>query len=59
MELSQKRGMQLSVGRYTEPEPKLMQQFADAFHKVAENLPALLEWQRRNAAAQERTGEKV
>lgn len=43
--LARKRALQISFYRFTEPEPKLMRQYADAFHKVAEHLPALREWQ--------------
>jgi len=47
LELAGKRALQLLIGRFTEHEPKLMRQYADAFHKIAENLPALYAWQRR------------
>lgn len=50
LELTRKRSLQLKFNGFTEPEPKLMGQFADAFHKVAEHLPALLDWQRRQDA---------
>jgi len=46
LELARKRALQISFYRFTAPEPKLMRQYADAFHKVAEHLPALREWQR-------------
>jgi len=48
--LCRTRAFQLQIGRFTEPEPKLMRQYADAFRKVAENLAALYAWQRQQDA---------
>ena len=47
MKLSQRTSLQISFNHLSEREARLMKQHADAFHKVAENLPALLRWQRR------------
>lgn len=48
--LSAKYSLQMLFNSYTKHEPKLMQQCANAFHKVAEGLPALREWQHREEA---------
>lgn len=50
MKLARKASLQMGFNNLTERETKLMHQYAEAFHKVAENLPALLEWQRRQKA---------
>ncbi len=47
MKLARSSSLQMVFNNYTELEERLMNQFAAAFHKVAENLPALLDWQRR------------
>jgi len=47
MKLARETSLQMSFNNFTEPEPRLMAQYAQAFHKVAENLPALLRWQKR------------
>lgn len=52
LDLTRKRAMQMRFNAFIELEPKLMQQYANAFHKVAENLPLLLERQRAELAAQ-------
>lgn len=49
MKLSKKSSVQMGFNRHTVPEKQLMKQYAEAFHKVAENLPALLAWQRKQA----------
>jgi len=52
LDLARKRAVQMRFNAFIEPEPKLMRQYADAFHKVAENLPCLLERQQAGQAAQ-------
>ena len=47
MKLSEKTSFQMFFNALTEPEPELMQQYAKAFHKVAENMDALREWQKK------------
>ncbi|MHB0936465.1 MAG: DegT/DnrJ/EryC1/StrS family aminotransferase [Armatimonadota bacterium] len=59
MELAQKRALQLSFYRFTEPEPKLMRQYADAFHRVAEQLSALREWQHRQETVAAGSGQQA
>ncbi|MHB9132679.1 MAG: DegT/DnrJ/EryC1/StrS family aminotransferase [Armatimonadota bacterium] len=50
LELTRKRAMQIKFNPFTVPEKKLLQQYANAFHKVAENLPDLLDLQRQRVA---------
>ena len=47
LDLCRQRSLQLTMNNFTEREPRLMDQMADAFHKVAENLDALRAYGRR------------
>ena len=51
VELAGKTSVEMSFNTLTEPEERRISQYARAFHKVTENLPALLEWQKKQKRA--------